>query len=255
MDKEKTVCIIQARMASSRLPGKVLKDISGYPMIYWVVSRAKQAKNVDEVVIATTVDDADDAIVDWCLNNGIKCFRGDPLDVLDRFYQCAKFTKADTVVRITADCPLIDPSLIDAVVAEYSKRQVDFAANRLPPPYKRTFPIGLDVEVVSLSALEKAWRDAKQLFEREHVMPHFYAVEGRFKIFILDYKEDFGDQRWTVDTQKDLEFIRRLFSLLKDKKEFSWLDVLAVVNKNPGLGKINAHVHHKSFMDIDERAK
>ncbi|MCG7851109.1 MAG: glycosyltransferase family protein [Methanosarcinaceae archaeon] len=253
--KQKIICIIQARMSANRLPGKVLEDICGHPMLYWVVSRAGEAKRIDDLVVATTSDDSDDPIAAWCKENNINCFRGDAFDVLDRYYQAAKKWQADVIVRLTADCPLIDPELIDMVIEAFFEHKVDFAANRLPPPYKRTYPIGLDIEVTSFAALEKAWKMAKLPFEREHVMPYLYSVEDRFNIHILNAAENQGSRRWTVDTPEDLEFIRTLFSKKNCKIYFSWKEVLHFLDENPDLERINAEVAHKSYRDVDSRSK
>jgi len=250
----KVVCIIQARMASSRLPGKVLENICGYPMLYWVVTRAAEAKLIDEIIVATTLDNSDDSISKWCLDHKINCFRGDGFDVLDRYYQTAKNYQADVVVRLTADCPLIDPDLIDEVVSAFFEKAVDFAANRLPPPYTRTYPIGLDIEVASFSALEKAWHQASLPFEREHVMPYLYSVKDRFLTIILDAEKDYSDRRWTVDTPEDLEFIRALFNKLNCRLGFTWHEVLSILEENPELEDINAEVVHRSFLDVDDRS-
>jgi len=248
------VCIIQARMDSTRLPGKVLKDICGYPMLHWVVNRAVKAELVDELVVATTKDNSDDPIFEWCSEHDIKCFRGDAFDVLDRYYQTARNYRADIIVRLTADCPLIDPVLMDEVITVFFKNGVDFAANRLPPPYTRTYPIGLDIEVASFSALEKAWRQARLPFEREHVMPYLYSVKDRFSTFILDAEKNYGNCRWTVDVPEDLEFIRALFNKLNCRINFSWREVLQILEENPELENINADIAHKSFRDVDSRA-
>lgn len=252
--KQKIVCIIQARMNSSRLPGKVLEDICGFPMLYWVVSRAGKAKRIDDLVIATTSDDSDDPIAAWCSENNINCFRGDAFDVLDRYYQAAKKWQADVIVRLTADCPLTDPELIDKVVEAFFDHKVDFAANRLPLPYNRTYPIGLDVEVASFEALEKAWQMANLPFEREHVMPYLFLVKDRFKTYVLDTHENQGSRRWTVDTPEDLEFMRTLFKKQNCRINLSWKEILHFLDENPGLERINAHVNHKSYRDVDNRS-
>ena len=250
----KVVCIIQARMASSRLPGKVLENICGHPMLYWVVTRAAEAKLIDEIIVATTLDNSDDPISKWCLDHNINCFRGDGFDVLDRYYQTAKNFQADVVVRLTADCPLIDPDLIDEVVSVFFEKEVDFAANRLPPPYTRSYPIGLDIEVASFSVLEKAWHQASLPFEREHVMPYLYSVKDRFSTIILDAEKDYSDRRWTVDTTEDLEFIRALFNKLNCRLGFTWREVISILEENPELADINAEVVHRSFLDVDDRS-
>ncbi len=212
-NEHRIVAIVQARMSSSRLPGKVLKEIHGKPMIAWVVERTRQAKAVDFVAVATTSDPADDAIENWCRESQTACYRGSMFDVLDRYYQAAKLFAADIVVRVTADCPVIDPQVIDDTIAAFFANQADFAANRLPPPWGRTFPIGLDTEVCSFTALERAWKEAKEAHEREHVMPFLYDVPDRFKVYQLNTSPDYGALRWTVDTPEDLDFIRAVFEL------------------------------------------
>ena len=253
MSDIKTVAIIQARMGSSRLPGKVLMDIAGKPMLEWVVSRVRQARRVHEVLVATTSDTSDDPVADFCQDKGIQVYRGSTFDVLDRYYQAARQSHADTVVRVTADCPLIDPQEIDTLLVEFFDRQVDFAANRLPPPWQRTFPIGLDTEIASFAALERAWKEASQKHDREHVMPYLYEVEGRFKIYYHNTSPDYGQMRWTVDTPEDLQAIRLMFSHLADKEHFTWHDVLDVVQQNPDLSKVNAGIKHKVFNEVDSR--
>jgi len=254
-EKQRTVAIVQARMSSSRLPGKVLKEINGKPMIAHVVERTRRANSVDYVAIATTIDPSDNAIEDWCKESQTACYRGSMFDVLDRFYQAAKLYAADIIVRVTGDCPVIDPQVIDDTVAAFHAHSADFAANRLPPPWGRTFPIGLDTEVVSFCALEQAWTEAKEPHEREHVMPYMYDVDGRFKVYQLNTSPDYGTLRWTVDTPEDLEFIRSVFAFLPDPENFTWLDVLAVTQDHPELNAINAEIKHKVFNDVDLRMK
>jgi spore coat polysaccharide biosynthesis protein SpsF len=255
MDSTRIVAIIQARMASSRLPGKVLKEIAGKAMLEHVVKRARQAKTIDEVVVATTTEPEDTEIEKFCQDHSIQVYRGSLNDVLDRFYQAAKTYRADVIVRLTADCPLLDPGVVDHTVEVFLQGRFDFAANRLPPPFKRTYPIGLDTEVCSFAALEKAWQEAKEPYEREHVMPYLYEVHGRFKIIQVDYEKDYGDRRWTVDTPEDLELVRQVFARLRDQNHFTWLDVLAVFEREPQLVQINRQIQHKTFLDVDERAK
>ncbi len=249
----KVVAIIQARMAASRLPGKVLLDICGQPMLARVVERTRMARIIDQVVVATTIDPADDAVQDYCENVGYAFYRGSMDDVLDRYYQAAKVNQADVIVRITADCPLIDPGLIDQTVNEFQTRKIDFAATRLPPPFKRTFPIGLDVEVVSFSALEKAWQESTEKHEREHVLPYLYEVEGRFKIHILNNDIDYGNYRWTVDTPEDLELVRIIYQRFSPRVDFGWREILELFSRDPELMKINADVKHKTYLDTDKR--
>jgi len=288
--KSRVIAIIQGRMSSSRLPGKILADIAGQPMLQRVFTRTSRARTLDEVVFATTTDASDDPVAEYCEFSGIPFTRGSLYDVLDRYYQAASQSKADVVVRITADCPVIDPELIDdAVNAIWGRFEgmpnpldslnrpllpdelvfaADFVCNRLPPPWNRTYPIGLDVEVCTFAALQKAWKEAKEPQHREHVMPYFYegvelsAISRRlsvgtssrgFRIALLNYTTDFGDYRWTVDTPGDLEFMRQVYSRFDGRDDFSWKEVLDLVHNEPDLMKINSGVQHKTLKDIDER--
>jgi spore coat polysaccharide biosynthesis protein SpsF len=251
MTDQRTVAIIQARMGSTRLPGKVLEPIQGDPMLCWVVDRTRLAESIDEVVVATTIERADDAIFELSQQKDYPFYRGSPGDVLDRYWQAANLHDADVVVRITADCPLIDPGLIDDAVETLvtSKPQLDFVANRLP--WERTYPIGLDVEVCWSRVLGEAWRDAKETHQREHVMPFIYEHPDRFRTLLLNAEDDYGELRWTVDTVEDLEFIRQLVKGLPGRLDFNWRDVLRVLEANPELAKINASVEHKTHQDVE----
>lgn len=253
IQKQKIVAIIQARMTSSRLPGKVLIDIAGFPMLYHVIKRVSSARLIDQIVVATTDDPADNVIEEFCNLNSLLCFRGHPFDVLDRYYQAASKFQADIIVRITADCPLMDPTIIDSLIQSFLDSDVDFAANRLPPPWKRTFPIGLDIEIVHFKALEKAWQEAGSQFEREHVMPYFYDQPGRFKILLAHHEPDFGEKRWTVDTPQDLELINKIYESFSPRIDFSWLEVIDLFKSNPDLEKINTGVSAKNVVDVDNR--
>ncbi|MCJ7518123.1 MAG: glycosyltransferase family protein [Anaerolineaceae bacterium] len=248
------VCIIQARMGSSRLPGKVLKEICDRSMLGWVTRRAAQSQRATRIVVATTVNSGDDPIEEFCKKSGFACFRGNEFDVLDRYYQAAKAYDAGIVVRLTADCPLIDPALVDETIEQLIAVGADFAANRLPPPYKRTYPIGLDVEVATFAALETAWKQAEKPFEREHVMPFLYDPQNHFKTIVLDAEDNYGSLRWTVDTADDLEFIRQVTAALNCRMDFSWRDVIKVLDEHPELEAINAGIEHKSYNDVDHRA-
>lgn len=266
----RTIAILQARMGSSRLPGKVLLDIAGKPMIQHVLERTQRARTLDGVAIATTSDSADDPVAAFAVSMNVPFTRGSVHDVLDRYYQAAKAHQADVVVRITADCPLIDPEVIDETVSEFLRLKLDFAANRLPPPFRRTYPIGLDVEVCTFTALEQAWQQATETFHREHVMPFLYegvqlasfnpklevgASPRGYKIGLLHHAADYGSLRWTVDTPEDLAFLREVYARLAARPEFHWLDVLEIVQAEPQLALINAEVRHKTMTEVDERAK
>jgi spore coat polysaccharide biosynthesis protein SpsF len=272
--KQRVAAIIQARMGSSRLPGKVLMDIAGQPMLARVYTRSSRSTSVDQTLVATTTETADEPIAEYCNFSGIPFSRGSQFDVLDRYYQAALQAKADVVVRITADCPVIDPSLIDEVVNVLMGKgeresEFDFATNRLPLPWHRTYPIGLDVEACTFKALKEAWSKGKAPQHREHAMPYFYegveleSVSRKletglsprgYKVALLNHTTDFGEYRWTVDTAEDLEFIRQIYSRYNGRDDFTWKEVLDLVHNDPNLMEINAGVKHKTLKDIDHRA-
>lgn len=268
----RTLAIVQARMSSSRLPGKVLLDIAGRPMLGHVIERTRRAATVDTVMVATTSDSSDDAVEAYCRLQGYACFRGSVYDVLDRYYQAARLIQPDLIVRITADCPVIDPQVVDRTVCAFqgledgcgprrlqdgkrkaAPRPYDFAANRLPPPWGRTYPIGLDTEVTTFSNLELAWKQATQPHQREHVMPFFYEQPERFRILLVNHPVDYGSLRWTVDTHEDLELLRRIFAHFPGRDDFTWLEVLDLIQNEPALSAINASVQHKHYRDADRR--
>ncbi len=243
------VAIIQARMASTRLPGKVLVDIAGQPMLARVVERTRRARTVDTVVVATTVDATDDAVVAFCKQRGYSYVRGHRTDVLDRFYQAAREFLAAVIVRITADCPMIDPDVIDETVHAFldAEPPYDLVANRLAEG--RTLPIGLDTEVCSFEALETAWQEATDAYEREHVLPFIYEHRDRFRVLLYRGREDWGQLRWTVDAPEDLEVIRRVFAHFGRRDDFSWLEVLDLFQRDPSLASLNANVEHRGFRE------
>lgn len=250
MSSPRVVAIVQARMRSTRLPGKVLEKIQGEPMLTWVVDRVKLAHTIDEIVVATTTDSSDDAIVKLCHEKEYTVYRGDPEDVLDRYWKTAEALKADIIVRITGDCPLIDPELIDETVKVIldPEASVDFATTRLP--WERSYPIGLDVEVCTRKALHTAWKEARETHQREHVMPFLYENPKRFSIQLLNAEKNYGNLRWTVDTSEDLAFLREVAKRLPDRSSFRWGDILTLVTEYPELNDINAGVAHKSHRDI-----
>ena len=247
------VAIIQARMGSSRLPGKVLKDVCGAPLLVREVIRVRRARSLGQVVVATTVNPEDDLITEICQAHGIPCFRGDPHDVLDRYYRAAQLFEAETIVRLTGDCPVIDPQEIDRTVRAFFDAKVDFAANRLPPPWKRTTPIGMDTEVVSFGNLTRAWREAGSKYAREHVMPFFYEQEGRFEILLVHHQPDLGRYRLTVDTPEDLALIRNIYEHFECTDEFSLDDMIGLLEQRPEWVALNAQVVHKSYQETDSR--
>ena len=255
MSEPKTVAIIQTRMSSSRLPGKVLRLVGSQPMLARVAARASRASLVDEVMVATTTDPSDDPIASYCETAGIACFRGELYDVLDRYYQAARASGASVVVRLTADCPMIDPEEIDRTITHFHLTCADFTANRLPPPFKRTTAIGMDTEVVSFTALERAWQEAAEPFEREHVMPYLYDMPGRFKISVADWEKDLSRLRFTVDTLEDLEVANQVYAEFDDRDDFTLQDLLAANALHPEWQAQLAGVKHKDLFEVDHRAK
>ena len=250
--KERVVAIIQARMSSTRLPGKVLLDLGGRPVLERMLERVKRSKLVSETVVATTTDPSDDPIVALCERLETAVFRGSLPDVLDRYYQCARQYNAEIVVRLTGDCPLIDPELIDEVIYGMFDPPADFSCNRLPPPSTRTFPIGLDVEACTFAALENAWQNATEKHDREHVMPYLYEVPGRFWVTRLHNDEDYGNMRWTLDTPEDMALLREVIRRLGGRNDFAWEEVLELFLKDPELEKINQSVKHKTMFDVEK---
>jgi spore coat polysaccharide biosynthesis protein SpsF len=230
-------------MGSTRLPGKVLQDLTGEPMLVRVVNRILRASTLHEVVIATTTNSLDDVIIELCDARGWPWFRGSGDDVLDRYYRAARNYQADLIVRITSDCPLIDAEIVDRVVREFLDRQpqVDYVSNTLPP---RTFPRGLDVEALSFKALERAWREDDNPAWREHVTPYIYRHPEKFVLRAVMNDQDFSHMRWTVDTPEDLTFVRGIYDHFGHDR-FSWRQVLALLKEHPEWLEINRHVQQK----------
>lgn len=221
------LAIIQARMGSSRFPGKTLADLCGHPVLWHVVERARQAEGVDEVLVATTDRHSDDAVADLCSQLSVPCFRGSENDVLDRYYRAAASKRATTIVRITADCPLIDPRVITKTVARFSERDWDYVSNAL----RYTYPDGLDTEVFSFAVLECAWREAAKPSDREHVTP--FIRNGNFRVCNVESDRAIPTgvpQRWTVDYPSDLKFISCIFSKLGAKARYE--DVIELLERD-----------------------
>ena len=241
----KIVGIVQARTGSTRLPGKVLLDLAGKPMLVRDMNRLSRAQTLDEVVVATTIEPADDAIVSLCNESGWAYFRGSEEDVLDRYYRAAVDYDAEVVVRITSDCPLIDPEIVDHVVREFLERQpeVHYTSNILP---KRTFPRGLDTEVMRFDVLEQAWREDRNPAWREHVTPYIQRNPQLFRIHGIMNQVNYSHMRWTVDTTKDLAFVRKIYGHF-DHDSFSWQEVLTVVKEHPEWLEINQRVNQKGM--------
>lgn len=245
-NRRKVVAIVQARMGSTRLPGKALLEVGTRPMIGHVVERVGRARQVDEVWVATTTREDDDAIEALCERNGWPVFRGSESDVLDRYVGCARAAAADVVVRVTSDCPLLDPGLVDAVVAALLREEADYASNTAEP---RTYPRGLDVEAVTREAIERAGAEAREPHEREHVTPYIYREGGDFTRVALRSERDRSRHRWTVDTPEDLALVRRIAEHFGPRLDLvGWREVLAVVEGHPDRFASNAHVRQKSLV-------
>ncbi len=238
----KVVAIVQARMRSTRLPGKVLQELEGKTMLARVVERVRQAKPIDELIVATTDQAADDVIVEECRQHSIKVSRGDQDDVLDRYYRAAQLAKTEVVVRITADCPLIDPEVTGKTVAAFLESRPDYASNAL----HRTYPRGLDTEVMSFNALSRAWQEARKPYERAHVTPYIYEHPEKFKILPVTGDTDLSNHRWTVDTTEDLEFVRAIYNRFGDAP-FHWRHVMGLLEREPALMEINRSVEQKAL--------
>lgn len=228
--------VLQARTSSSRLPGKVLLPLLGVPMLSRQVERVTRAANIDRLIVATSVDPADDAIAAVAVEAGLGCFRGSLEDVLNRYYQAARPHRPSHVVRLTADCPLADWQLIDRAVGFAVEGGYDYASNTLKP----TWPDGLDVEVMTFAALESAWREARQPPEREHVTLYVYSHPERFRLGSLDSEIDISAMRWTVDEPADFEFVRRVYeALYPGNPAFTTRDILRLLLNKPELMQIN----------------
>jgi spore coat polysaccharide biosynthesis protein SpsF len=239
----KVVAIVQARMGSTRLPGKVLKDLAGETMLARVVERLHGTRLINEVLIATTDRPADDAIVAECRKVSVAVSRGDQDDVLDRYFRAAQLMKADVVVRVTSDCPLLDPEITDKTIAAFLEARPDYASNVMV----RTYPRGLDTEVMSFDALARAWRRASKAYEREHVTPYIYEHSEEFKLLSVTGDLDYSGYRWTVDTPEDMEFVQAIYGRFQGHTLFNWRDVLALLDREPEIVNLNQHVSQKSL--------
>lgn len=230
-------CIIQARLGSTRLPQKVLLNLDEQDStLFYVINQLKHCKRIDKIVIATTNLKQDKVIEDFVKNLGMVCFRGSDKDVLDRYYNCAKKFGFDVIVRITSDCPLIDPEIVDKIIESFDSSNDDYISNTL----KNTFPKGLDVEVFTFQALKRAWKESKLPSEREHVT-HFIRNDSSFKIKNFENDNNLSKFRWTLDRKEDLEFIREILKRIK-KRPILMRDVISVLEQEPHLSKINQNI-------------
>ncbi|MDO8470745.1 MAG: glycosyltransferase family protein [bacterium] len=244
---KKIGCIIQARTGSTRLPNKVLLDIAGKPMLLRVVDRVLESKLVEEIVLATTTNPNDDKIVNLVqsYNPRVKVFRGSEEDVLDRYYQAAKESHMDVVVRVTADCPLADPDVIDKVIGEFvADPSLDFVSTSITT---HTYPRGTEVEAISFPVLKKLWETTTELIDREHVTIHIKRFPENFAWKSMEQSEDHSSLRWTVDEQADYELVNILYErLLPDNPHFRMNDVLKLYEQDPSLLRINQSAEQKN---------
>lgn len=228
-------CIIQARMGSTRLPGKVLKNLdSDKTVLDYVIQQLRNSKLIDKLVIATTDLEEDEVITKHARVIGIEYFRGSSLNVLDRFYNCAKKFSFSTIVRITADCPLIDPQIVDLVIEKFKEQSYDYGTNCFP----RTFPYGTEVEVFSFNALERMWKNATMPYEKEHVTPYIKEHNEEFRIFNIKNKKDFSNYRYVIDVINDLQLVRKIVSNIK-KKPILMNDIVDLLSNNSKLMDVN----------------
>lgn len=235
----KTVVIVQARMTSTRLPGKVLLPLAGRPMLQCLLERLQRVRGVDQVVVATTTNATDDPIVTLCQSLGVPTHRGSEHDVLSRYAEAAAASQADVVVRVTSDCPLLAPALVEDVLAAYQAGDCDYASNMLEPRY----PYGMAVEVFSAAALHEAHAQARQPAEREHVTPYLYWHPQRFRLRSVRSPVDLSAHRWTVDTPEDYQLVRLIYERLwPTQPQFTMTDILTLLAENPAWSRINAHV-------------
>jgi spore coat polysaccharide biosynthesis protein SpsF len=237
--REGVLCITQARMGSSRLPGKVLREILGRPLLQYHMERLQRVSSIDQLVVATSTEAGDDAIEAFSAAAGVACFRGSEQDVLDRFYQCAKAYEADIILRVTSDCPLIDPAIIDLAIEAFRSGDYDYLSTD-PTRYPR----GMDSEICMRTALEAAWCEATDPAEREHVMPYLYRNPKRFRIGSFAEADAAGaEYRLCVDEEDDFRLVSAVLeALYPDNPEFGWRDVVAFLADRPELAAINAEV-------------
>lgn len=236
-------CIIQARMGSSRLPGKTLKLINGeIPMLQFQLNQLTFSKLIDKIIIATTVLESDNVIVDFCNKNNIEFFRGESKDVLDRYYQCAKKNNFPIIVRITSDNPLIDPKIVDNVIELFLNSNCDYMSTEYP----KTYPLGFAVEVFNFKSLEEAWTKAILPSEREHVTPFLYKNKNKFKHCNHSYKKNVSHIRCTVDTDFDFQLIEKIIQKLRMNPIYLE-NVLDLLSQEPHLLEINKHIKHDGY--------
>jgi len=242
----KIAAIIQARMGSTRLSGKVMKEIQGKTVLNHVIERVSQSKLIDDIIIATTTLERDKNIENEAIKCNTKIFRGSEDDVLSRYYYAAKENDIDIIVRITSDCPLIDPNVMDKIISYYMNNEYDLVTNAGSDLDQRTYPRGLDTEVFSFEMLEKAFECGKEKHQREHVTPFIY--ENSNKIYYYKNNVDYSKYRWTLDTEDDFKLLEKIYCrLYKNNHDFYLVDIINLFEKEPELIKINEHVEQKKI--------
>lgn len=240
--------IIQARIGSTRLPGKVMMPVRNKPLLYYVINQTLHSKKIEKLIIATTELVQDNKIVDFVNSLGVEIYRGNELDVLDRYYQCAKKYGANTIVRITSDCPLIDPQLIDKCIIEFEKNDFDYFSNINRKEgdkwiyHLSGFPSGFAVEVLTFNALEDAWKNAKKPSEREHVTQYILNNQTLFKIGNMENFSDYSDIRLTVDHKVDFDLVKSIIEYFPENEIFNLEKIVTFLNKNPKLKQMNSHL-------------
>ena len=246
MQMNNNLIIIQARMGSTRLPGKVMMDINGKSMLHRVVERCRKIEAANEIIVATTNNLEDKVIIDECERIGTKYFRGSEEDVLKRYLETSIHFDGDNIIRICSDSPLVDPAVCSRVIESFEESlpNIDFCSNILP----HTYPIGLDCQIFKRSALEKSESLALKKYERAHVTAFMYEHPNLFKIKNVTFHKDYSMHRWTVDTPEDMDFVREIYCRLSSYGEnFTWKDVLHILEKEPNLNNINKHITQKDI--------
>lgn len=254
MNSEFTI-IIQARLGSRRFQKKVVEDIENRPVIWHVINRLKQVKKIHQIILATTKNEEDKILLEIADKNNIIGYSGNSEDVLDRYYECAKKFSADHIIRITGDCPLLDPTLIDQMIEFFEKNNFDYISNTLKP----TFPDGLDVEIFSFKTLETIMEKSNLKSEREHVTTYLKTHLNEFETYNFTNDKDFSHHRWTIDEKEDLEFIKKIYSLSNSKLTLNMQEILDIISNNPQLSEINKGIDrdqgYQYSLENDEKIK
>lgn len=237
--------IVQARMTSTRLPGKVLMPLAGRPMLACLLERLYRVSLADKVIVATTTNATDDVLIDFCQTHGVTYYRGPEHDVLARYAGAAEENSVDTIIRVTSDCPLLEPQLVEDVIAAFkqAKGNVDYVSNMIEP----TYPYGMAVEVFSRDVLQQTYREAKDPAEREHVTPFIYWRPQRYRLKSIKQDRDLSHHRWTVDTPEDYRLVKLIYeAVYPSNPQFDTTDVLNILDQNPEWLLINRHIEQKN---------